>query len=119
MCPHKKAFVLSRGILGDAAGVPKVACPLHKKTFSLETGQSITGEEYHVQTFAVKVEDDGVYLHLPPAEELDNLLATEIGCKLATLCHSANGSNGHHAGPFANGAATHGDLVTACEQVGT
>jgi nitrite reductase (NADH) large subunit len=32
MCPHKKAFVLSRGILGDAAGEPKVACPLHKKT---------------------------------------------------------------------------------------
>ena len=36
MCPHKKAFVLSRGILGDAGGEPKVACPLHKKTFSLE-----------------------------------------------------------------------------------
>jgi nitrite reductase (NADH) large subunit len=119
MCPHKKAFVLSRGILGDAAGVPKVACPLHKKTFSLETGQSITGEEYHVRTFPVKVEDEGVYLHLPPTEELDRLLATEIGCKLATVCHSMNGSNGHHVEPLANGASTDMEFVAACEPVGT
>jgi nitrite reductase (NADH) large subunit len=119
MCPHKKAFVLSRGILGDAAGVPKVACPLHKKTFSLETGQSIAGEEYHVQTFPVKVEDEAVYLHLPPREELDKQLATEIGCKLATLCHSANGSDGHHAGPFANGATVHGEFAAEHEPVGT
>src|SRR5262249_41280295 len=89
MCPHNKAFVRSGGILGDAAGMPKVACPLHKRTFSLETGQSMTGEEYHVQTFAVKVEDEAVYMHLPPTAELDKRLATEIGCKLATLCHGA------------------------------
>jgi nitrite reductase (NADH) large subunit len=86
MCPHKKAFVLSRGILGDAAGEPKVACPLHKKTFSLETGQSLQGEEYHVRTFPVKVEGQDIYLELPPTEVLDKLLATEIGCALATAC---------------------------------
>ncbi len=38
MCPHKKEMVLSRGIIGDQAGIPKVACPLHKKTFSLASG---------------------------------------------------------------------------------
>ena len=86
MCPHKKAFVLSRGILGDAGGEPKVACPLHKKTFSLTNGESLQGEEYRVRTFSVKVEADDVYLDLPPTEVLDKLLATEIGCQLATSC---------------------------------
>lgn len=86
MCPHKKAFVLSRGIVGDQSGVPKVACPLHKKTFSLETGESLQGEDYDIRTFPVKVEDGNVFLELPPTEILDELLATEIGCSMATSC---------------------------------
>jgi len=88
MCPHKKAFVLARGIIGDAAGEPKVACPLHKKTYSLHDGRSLQGEEYRVQTFPVKVEDGAVYLELPPPEVLDAKLSTHIGCQLATLCES-------------------------------
>ena len=88
MCPHKKAFVLSRGIVGDQSGTPKVACPLHKKTFSLETGESLQGEDYDIRTFPVKVEDGNVFLDLPPTEILDELLATEIGCSLATSCQS-------------------------------
>ena len=86
MCPHKKAFVLSRGILGDAGGTPKIACPLHKKTFSLESGDSLSGEDYGLQVFAVKVEDDEVYLHLPTTEVLERSLATGIGCEMATAC---------------------------------
>jgi len=86
MCPHKKAFVLSRGIVGDQSGTPKVACPLHKKTFSLETGESLQGEDYDIRTFPVKVEDGNVFLDLPPTEILDELLATEIGCSMATSC---------------------------------
>jgi nitrite reductase (NADH) large subunit len=89
MCPHKKAFVLSRGIVGDAAGVPKVACPLHKKTFSLASGESLQGEEYRIRTFPVKIEGDDVYLELPPTEVLDQQLATEIGCRLATSCQTS------------------------------
>jgi nitrite reductase (NADH) large subunit len=84
MCPHKKAFVLSRGILGDTNGLPKIACPLHKKTFSLDSGACLSGDAYTVQVFPVKVEGDYVYLELPPTEVLDKLLATEIGCHLAT-----------------------------------
>jgi nitrite reductase (NADH) large subunit len=86
MCPHRKAFVLSRGILGDAQGEPKIACPLHKKTFSLRNGESLQGEDYRIRTFPVKVEDGQVYVELPPTEVLDRLLATELGCKLATSC---------------------------------
>ena len=88
MCPHKKAFVLSRGILGDSKGAPKVACPLHKKNFSLETGECTSGDDYSVRVFPVKIEDGKVFLDLPPTEVLDKLLATEIGCKLATSCES-------------------------------
>ncbi len=88
MCPHKKAFVLSRGILGDAMGEPKIACPLHKRNFSLETGASLSGDDYGIQVFPVKVEDGTVYLKLPPTEALDRYLATEIGCSLATSCEA-------------------------------
>ena len=88
MCPHKKAFVLSRGMVGDASGVPKVACPLHKKTFSLESGESLQGEEYRIRTFPVRIDEDDVYLDLPPSEVLDGQLATEIGCRLATSCRT-------------------------------
>lgn len=95
MCPHKKAFVLSRGIVGDATGVPKVACPLHKKTFSLVSGESLQQEEYSIRTFPVRVEGDGVYLELPSTDALDHDLATEIGCRLATTCetHAGCGSD--------------------------
>jgi nitrite reductase (NADH) large subunit len=92
MCPHKKAFVLSRGIVGTAGDEPKIACPLHKKTFSLQSGESLQGEEYRIKTFRVKVEQGRVYVELPPPESLDPVMATEIGCQLATVC------NGHTNG---------------------
>lgn len=85
MCPHKKAFVLSRGIIGDANGIPKVACPLHKKAFSLQGGECLTGDDYSIKTFPVKVEGNRVLLELPPTDVLEKLLGTEIGCKLATV----------------------------------
>ena len=88
MCPHRKAFVLSRGMLGDTHGTPKVACPMHKKTFSLQTGSSLQGEKYSIRTFPVRTEHDRVLLELPPEHVLDQLLATEIGCRLATSCET-------------------------------
>jgi nitrite reductase (NADH) large subunit len=78
MCPHKNAFVLSRGIVGSAGDVPKVSCPLHKKPFSLETGECLSGEDFSVKVFPVKVDDGAVYLHLPPQSQLDALLATQL-----------------------------------------
>ncbi len=93
MCPHKKAFVLARGIVGDAAGIPKVACPLHKKTFSLESGESLQQEAYRIRTFPVRVEGDEVYLDLPSTDVLDRELATEIGRGLATACAAHAGED--------------------------
>ena len=85
MCPHKKAFVLSRGIIGDAQGAPKIACPLHKKTFCLESGACLSGEDYEVLTFPVKVKDNEVYLELPSQDELDATLSTENFCNTGAL----------------------------------
>eukprot|EP00529_Nitzschia_sp_RCC80_P003114 CAMPEP_0113494840 /NCGR_PEP_ID=MMETSP0014_2-20120614/29309_1 /TAXON_ID=2857 /ORGANISM="Nitzschia sp." /LENGTH=1122 /DNA_ID=CAMNT_0000388735 /DNA_START=417 /DNA_END=3785 /DNA_ORIENTATION=- /assembly_acc=CAM_ASM_000159 len=76
MCPHKQAFVLSQGIIGDKEGLPKVACPLHKKQFSLETGEGIDDEELNIFTFPIKVESDRVLVELPAIPELDAILGT-------------------------------------------
>jgi NAD(P)H-dependent nitrite reductase small subunit len=67
-CPHKGDAVLSRGIIGDENGTPKVACPLHKKTFSLEDGKCLSGDAGAVETFGVQVRDGWVFLELPPIE---------------------------------------------------
>ena len=75
MCPHKQAFVLSQGIVGDSNGTPKVACPLHKKNFDLTTGSEIDGD-LQIITFQVKVEDDNVLVELPTVEEVDAILGT-------------------------------------------
>ena len=72
MCPHRREFVLARGMIGDMQGTPKVACPLHKKSFSLETGACLSGEEYSIRTYPVKVDGDDVLLWLPPPAELAN-----------------------------------------------
>ncbi|MCC4211542.1 nitrite reductase small subunit NirD [Leeuwenhoekiella parthenopeia] len=62
LCPHKLEMVLSRGMTGDADGIPKVACPLHKKTFSLEDGSNLNGESYQIATYPVKIQDNMVYI---------------------------------------------------------
>jgi len=64
LCPHKLQMILSRGMIGDKNGIPKVACPFHKKTFSLETGENLDGEEYLVKIYPVKVEEGVVYVGL-------------------------------------------------------
>lgn len=64
-CPHKQQAVLARGMLGDAAGLPKVACPLHKNTFDLRTGTCLTGDLPAIVTYPVKIEGDQVWVELP------------------------------------------------------
>jgi nitrite reductase (NADH) small subunit len=62
VCPHKMEMVLSRGMIGDDKGIPKVACPLHKKTFSLENGANINGDLEAIATYPVKIENNIVYI---------------------------------------------------------
>jgi nitrite reductase (NADH) small subunit len=64
-CPHQQQMVLSRGLIGDAHGEPKVACPLHKNSFSLQTGEHLSGNtEWKLKTYLVKVEGGAVWLEL-------------------------------------------------------
>ncbi|PWY81244.1 nitrite reductase NiiA [Aspergillus eucalypticola CBS 122712] len=82
MCPHKRAFVLSDGLIGDDdAGKYWVSCPYHKRNFELngeQAGRCSNDESMNIATFPIEERDDGwIYLKLPPVEELDSILGTE------------------------------------------
>ena len=62
LCPHKKQMVLSRGMIGTAGEEPKVACPFHKRSFSLRNGECLNASEESISVFPVKVEDGFVYI---------------------------------------------------------
>ncbi len=84
MCPHMRDMVLARGLLGDQKGMPKVACPQHKKTFSLKTGECLSGESLKVRTFPVRVEGGEVFLELPSPAEIEKLVPLPEPCAGAT-----------------------------------
>lgn len=62
LCPHKKQMVLSRGMIGTTGEEPKVACPFHKRSFSLRNGECLNASEESISVFPVKVEDGFVYI---------------------------------------------------------
>lgn len=65
MCPHKRQMVLSRGMIGSHGEhcEPKVACPFHKKTFSLLTGDCLNSDDCEsIKTYPVKVKEGMVYI---------------------------------------------------------
>jgi nitrite reductase (NADH) small subunit len=64
--PFSKAFVLSRGIVGDRGGVPKIASPIYKQTFDLRTGQCLDDARVRVPTYEVRVERGRVLVHRQP-----------------------------------------------------
>ncbi|KAH8666708.1 nitrite reductase [Xylariales sp. PMI_506] len=101
MCPHKRAFVLSDGLIGhdvssssanpspcgggggdndneDAKKTsPWVSCPHHKRNFDLSSGSCKSDTDLSIATFEVEERGDGlIYLKLPPVEELDRELGT-------------------------------------------
>lgn len=62
LCPHKMQMALSRGMVGSHDAEPKVACPFHKKTFSLKTGTCLNGDEDAIKVYPVKIENDYVFI---------------------------------------------------------
>ena len=62
LCPHKMQMILSRGMIGSEQGEPKVACPFHKRTFSLKSGECLNADECDIATYPVKVEAGFVYV---------------------------------------------------------
>lgn len=66
LCPHQQQMVLSRGLLGDKEGTPKVACPLHKHAFDLKSGRHLGGDEsWNLATYPVRIDGDQVQVELP------------------------------------------------------
>jgi nitrite reductase (NADH) large subunit len=78
MSPDTRTFAMSRGMIGDKSGVPMVADPILKKIFALETGECLSDPgAFQLLTFRAKAECGKVFVELPPANKLDDILATD------------------------------------------
>jgi nitrite reductase (NADH) small subunit len=60
--PFSKAYVLSRGIVGDKNGIPKVASPIYKQNFSLLTGECLDDATVKLTTYLVRVVEGNVQI---------------------------------------------------------
>lgn len=84
MCPHRRAFVLADGLVGeDDQGRDYVSCPLHKRNYVLHAdsdagGGSCSDTDYSIMTFEARAdeENDAILLKLPPTDALDAVLST-------------------------------------------
>lgn len=63
--PFSRAYVLSRGIVGSAAGVLKVTSPMYKHAFDLRTGVSFDDESVVLPTFPLRVRDGRIEVAFP------------------------------------------------------
>lgn len=82
MCPHRRAFVLADGLIGEDIANNKmwVSCPMHKRNYELggeDAGKCGNDPSVNIATFPAEEREDGmVYVKLPPVEELDSVLGT-------------------------------------------
>jgi nitrite reductase (NADH) small subunit len=60
--PFSRANVLSRGIVGSKGGVPKVASPVYKQQFSLETGECLDDPATVLKVYPVRQLDGAVFV---------------------------------------------------------
>jgi nitrite reductase (NADH) small subunit len=63
--PFSGAAVLSRGIVGDRAGVPVVVSPIYNQAFDLRTGRCVDDGSVAVAVFAAQVVDGMVLVGSP------------------------------------------------------
>jgi nitrite reductase (NAD(P)H) len=79
MCPHRRAFVLDHGIIGNTpTGDLYVSCPLHKRNFSLTQGKCLNDPDYEIVTFEARVDGSSdIQLLLPPKDDINGVLGTE------------------------------------------
>lgn len=82
MCGHKRAFVLSQGILStDENDNVYISCPLHKRNYVIDNDKPNSGackndDSLSVALFDIKEEDGMILVKLPPDDELDEVLGT-------------------------------------------
>jgi nitrite reductase (NADH) small subunit len=65
--PFSDAFVLARGIVGDRAGVAKIASPLYKQSFDLRTGQCLDDPTVSVPVWPARVRQGQVEVRVEVA----------------------------------------------------
>jgi NAD(P)H-dependent nitrite reductase small subunit len=64
--PFSEAFVIARGIVGDRAGRAKIASPIFKQSFDLETGVCLDDAQVVLTTYPVRVRDGRVEVVVAP-----------------------------------------------------
>ncbi|RJX71449.1 nitrite reductase (NAD(P)H) small subunit [Vibrio sinensis] len=62
--PIGKAYVMSRGIVGDIDGELCIASPLYKQHFSLKTGRCFEDDKYSLRVWPITVKHGHVCLIL-------------------------------------------------------
>ena len=62
--PFSKAYVLSRGLVGDRNGTLKVASPIYKQNFDLKTGRCLDDENVVLSTWQARVVDGIVQIKI-------------------------------------------------------
>ena len=65
--PFGKAYVLSRGLIGDIGGKVMVASPLYKHHFDLTTGQCFEDEAIRLPVYPIRLNGERVELTLQGA----------------------------------------------------
>jgi nitrite reductase (NADH) small subunit len=66
--PFSRAFVIARGIVGDRAGVPKIASPIFKQSFDLRTGQCLDDPSVWLPSYPVRVRDGRIAILVAPED---------------------------------------------------
>jgi len=64
--PFSDAFVIARGIVGDRAGRPKIASPIYKQNFDLETGVCLDDPNVVLATYPIRVRGGRIEVALGP-----------------------------------------------------
>ncbi len=62
--PFSEAYVIARGIVGDRGGVPKIASPIYKQSFSLETGECLDDPNVRLRVYPVRVSSGKIQVAL-------------------------------------------------------
>ncbi|MBD1556404.1 nitrite reductase small subunit NirD [Vibrio sp. S9_S30] len=60
--PIARAYIMSRGIVGNQGEALCVASPMYKQHFSLETGACLEMPEQSLKTWQVKIKNDEVWI---------------------------------------------------------
>ncbi len=58
--PIGKAYVLSRGLIGDINEIPMVSSPLYKQHYSLLTGECMEDQSVKIDCFPVRIDQSRV-----------------------------------------------------------